>query len=843
MPLLVLCCACNPARKLKEHEYLLEKNIILDKYTGLDKAEIETFIRQKPNRKIAKLVEFHLWLYNQVDQGKMKRVKVRRNEKYERYNAKAQERTNAKNKKIDKENERIKVENRIRKEKGKRLKKLRKLKKPRLKDKEKLSWRESLLEIGEAPTILDTFLTKVSRDQMQKYLITKGYFKSTVRDSTVLVEFKRRLFFKYHKKRAYVYYKISPSKPYTIRHLGYKIADEQLAYHILQDSINGLIKPNMRYDADMLQGERERIVKTQKNNGYYDFAQDYIYYLVDTNLRSNQMDITLCIKKFAYKPGDNPDTVLYRNHTRYYIHNIYVVPHYLPGQKNLPYSDSIVYNDVIFLSNGPLKYRRTDLFSKIMFGKGQLYHYGLSEETYNKFADLRAFKNISIQYRQNSESPEKLDCFIYLSPILKQNFVVEWEGTNTSGNLGVAGNIVYQNRNTLKGAELLELKLRGGLTAQKNLTGNDEPVKTTNLNFLDAFNTFQFGPELNFYIPKQLFPFSLFSFSKNASPKTIFTSSLNYQKRPEFSRTLTNVSYGFQFKSGDHVRQNIVPFEFNIISADLSNGFKEQLDQSHDFFLKNSFADHVTTVSRYSLTYNDQIGSQQNRRILTYFKTNIESSGNILRGLFDLADKPQDDLGRYHILKVPFAQFLRIDLDLRVYKNIRQHSRLVFRAAGGVGKPLYNLRVLPYEKSFFGGGPNSIRAWKSRALGPGSYAQPDTGNVNFDKLGDAQLEFNLEYRFNLYKFLNGAWFIDAGNIWLRKPDPLKPGGDFKLLNFYKEIATGSGFGLRADFSFFIIRLDAAFKLYNPALPEGDRWMLNKKPLRTTIFNFGIGYPF
>ncbi len=814
--------ACNPTKKLQEHEYLLEKNIILDKHTGLDNTEIETFIRQQPNRKIAKLIEFHLWLYNQIDQGKMKRKKAARNAKYDEINNKRIENYKLKNAKRDK--------------KGKPIKK------PKLKDKEKLTWRENVLEIGEAPTILDSFLTKVSHEQMQKYLKTKGYFNSVVKDSVVLKKYDKFLFFKYNKKRAYIYYKISKSVPYTIKNFSTKITDGQLAYYVSQDSLNSLVKPGMRYDADILQKERERIVKSQKNNGYFDFSQEYIYYLVDTNLHSHQINLTLCVKNFAYKPADNPDTVLLREHIRYYINNIFVITDYSLNNKNQFFKDTIPYNDVVFLSNGLLKYRKKDLYNKIIFGKGQLFNYELSEATYNKFADLRAFKNINIQYKVSPGETDKLDCYILLSPIYKQNFLVETEGTNTFGNLGIAGNFVYQNKNAFKGAELLELKFRGGLTAQKNLTTGDQAINNSSLSFLQAFNTFQFGPELNLYIPKQLFPFSVFKFSKNANPKTIFTSSFNYQQRPEFARTLSNISYGFQFKTGEYVRQTITPFEFNIIKANLTDAFKEKLDESNDFFLKNSFADHITTVSRYSYTYNNQIATAQGKkRIFTYFKLNIESGGNILRGIFNLTGQVKDSLGRYHILKVPFAQFLRVDYDYRLYKNIRKNSRLVFRAAGGVGKPLHNLRVLPYEKSFFGGGPNSVRAWKSRALGPGGYLQ--TGTTNFDKLGDAQLEFNLEYRFNIYKFLNGAWFIDAGNIWLRKPDAAKPGGDFKLNSFYKEFAVGNGFGLRADFSFFILRFDAAFKIHDPALPEGDRWMFDKKPLQTTVINFGIGYPF
>jgi hypothetical protein len=222
-------------------------------------------------------------------------------------------------------------------------------------------------------------------------------------------------------------------------------------------------------------------------------------------------------------------------------------------------------------------------------------------------------------------------------------------------------------------------------------------------------------------------------------------------------------------------------------------------------------------------------------------KFDVESGGNVLRGIYNLTGQPKDTAGRYQILNIPFAQFLRVAFDYRIFKNIRKLSKLVFRATGGFGKPLDNLKVLPYEKSFFSGGPNSIRAWRARTIGPGSYNQKN--DANFDKIGDAQLEFNIEYRFNIYKFLNGAWFLDAGNIWILNEDKNKPGADFKINRFYKEFATGSGFGLRADFSFFILRLDAAFKLFDPTYDENNRFTFDKKPLKNTVLNFGIGYPF
>ena len=224
-------------------------------------------------------------------------------------------------------------------------------------------------------------------------------------------------------------------------------------------------------------------------------------------------------------------------------------------------------------------------------------------------------------------------------------------------------------------------------------------------------------------------------------------------------------------------------------------------------------------------------------------KTTISSSGNILRGFYDATNQPKDTMGSYRIFNTPFSQFVKIELDYRFYFQMRKQSKLVYRFAGGIGKTLANLSVLPYEQSFFSGGPNGIRAWRARTLGPGGY-DPSNSTARYDKIGDFQLESNIEYRFHIFKSFYGAWFVDAGNVWTIRTDPNKLNGNFELNRFYKEIAIGSGLGIRYDFSFFVLRLDAAVRVRDPQYAENNRWTFDKKPLRSsTILNFGIGYPF
>ena len=816
--------SCKINKHLKDNEYLLQKNVIKQNGTAIENAELEAFIRQKPNRKILKLVRFNLWLYNQVDQQKMIAKKEKRNLKYDRINLKRIEKCDIKNEK--------------RAAKGKSIKQA------RLKNKDKSTFRESILEAGEPPVILDTLLTKITKNQMQKFIFSRGYFNSKVRDSLV-IDVKN--------KRAKTFYFISKSTPYEIREVNYKIEDPLIDYFIMNDTIHSLVKHNSIYNQDVFEKERERITEAQLNNGYFYFAPEYVYYLVDTNLAGQNVNVTIGIKMFAKNYSESSDSIINVNHPRYYIENVYVIPESIQdfrGKSDAAYmKDTLEYNGLKILYNSKLRFHKRDLTRDISISPGQLYQQKFSEETYKGLSALKVFKSVYIQYIKNPKYSDKLDCYIVCQPLIKQSLTIESEGTNTSGNLGIAGSLVFQNKNAFKGAELIELKLRGSITAQQQLNKNETTANDITA-IKSTFNTIQFGPELNFYFPRPLFPFTLFYYKKDATekryfiqPKTILNLSVNYQSNTGFNRIISTISYGFKFTNNKGLyTYEVIPFETYSVKAKLSESFKANLIGLNDFFLLNSFQDHITTISRVSVIFNNQI--IEKKRNLMYLKMSLSSSGNILRGLYSATNQVQDAQGRYLITGIPFSQFVKFDTDFRYYLKIRKLGKLAYRLAGGVGKPLKNLSSMPYEQSFFAGGPNNNRAWRARTLGPGSYSQPDSVNARFDKIGNVQLETNLEYRFNIFKSIYGAWFVDAGNIWLSYNDPTKPNGEFKLDQFYKDIAIGSGFGLRYDFSFFVLRLDAAMRVHDPQFAQGKKWVLGKQTLReSAILNFGIGYPF
>jgi outer membrane translocation and assembly module TamA len=814
--------SCSVKKYLKENEYLVERNVIKHDNLKIDQSELNSFIRQKPNRKILKIVPFNLWLYFQIDQKKMIYFREKRDLKYDRINEKRIEKNRIKNEK--------------RKRKGKPLKF------PKLKSKDKLTLRESILDAGEAPVILDSSITRITDSQLKKFVFSRGYFDSNVRDSLV---------FNKRRKTVQEFYFISKSEPYYIKNINYKIEDPLMEYFIFNDTMESVIKRNSIYNEDLMQKERERISERQLNNGYFLFAPEYIYFEVDTNLSGKEINLTIGLKKFIDPMIKNTDTVIYKSHPRFYIENVFVVPEFVPdfnGKINDIYcKDTTFYNDIKILHNESLKIKKKDLLRDVTVSPGQLYQQNLSENTFKGLSSLNVFRNVFIQYVPNLTFPDRLDCYILCQPKVKQALSFQTEGTNTSGNLGIAGSLVFQNKNMFKGAEQLELKLKGSIAAQRQFNADQTADEIKDVQ--STFNTIEFGPELNLFVPRPLFPFTLFYYKKDAfekryfsQPKTIFHLSTNFQRRQEFSRTIYNLSYGFKFSNSKGLfNYEILPIETYMVKAQLYGNFRNDLFALNDFFLLNSFIDHITTLSRISVGYNNQ--RIKNKKLLMYLKMNLSSSGNILRGAYSLANQPKDSLGRYQISNIPFSQFVKIEGDYRFYLKIRKLGQVVWRIAGGFGKPLDNLSVLPYEQSFFGGGPNGVRAWRARTLGPGGFDQ-SLSSTRFDKIGNIQLESNFEYRFHLFKSFYGAWFVDAGNIWTSYTDPQKPNGKFQSSEFYKEIAIGSGFGLRYDFSFFILRFDLAVRVRDPQYAENDRWMFDKQPIRkTTILNFGIGYPF
>jgi hypothetical protein len=816
--------SCNPTKKLQPHEYLLDKvEIVNAKETNQPKENFEAFYRQKPNRKLFRYVHFFVWWYNLFDEEKIKQKRIARNLKYDKINSERVLRAEKKNEE--------------------RVKKGKKTKTPKLKDKSTLLLVESVRDIGEPAVIFDSSLTEQTRLQLVKFLFSKGYFNNRVTDT---IEFDK------NSKKLTTKYILYPRAPYTVNKITYLMEDERLGAMVLKDTINTLLKTGMQYDTEKLQAERQRITDFALNNGYFYFENAYVNFDIDSNYNNNSVSVVINLKKFAKAASSSNDSLIYVNHPRMKVENVYIITEAVYGDiKEAKFTDTLKTkkDGTVFLLNKRLAYRQPIIINNTDIYRGQWFRKDTSERTYKQLLGLGIFKNVTIKFIKNDNYSTRLDCYIICNPLLKQSLTAETEGTNTSGNLGIDGSVVYQNKNFFRGGELIEFKLQAAILAQRQFA-NDT---TTYINSVEdavdlgrlqkTFNTIQFGPEFTFSVPRAFFPFSLLPFKKDMLPRTYVKTSLNYQASPEFSRVITNIDYGFNFLSyKGRLRHNFVPFEAYLVRAKLASSYIDYLQNLNDAFLLNSFNDHITTLSKYSITYTSKENSNTSRKTVHYLKATLSSSGNILRQYFKSTSATPDSLGRYLLFKIPFAQFVKGDIDYRIYIPVRAKSRLVYRVAGGIGKPLQNLGVLPYEQSYFSGGPNSVRAWRARTLGPGGY-NPGEIQTRYDKIGDILLEGNVEYRFHIIKSFNGALFVDAGNVWRLKKDETKPNGEFIISNFPDQIAIGGGMGIRWDLSFFVLRFDLAAPLKDPKYPIGDRWTFDKEPWKQLVANFGIGYPF
>ena len=824
-------------KRLANGEVLLKKVIIKCDNPAISKDDLYSYVKQKPNRKLLGLNTIHLLkrgsigkkglltdgsgypLYliinNFANPKRELKRKIRRDERFAKkmlqYNG------NSKGKKQNKEPKKHKTLG------------------------------EFLMNIGEAPSLIDSNKTNRSVNQILSYLNNKGYFGSTVDDTVIYPQLQKN-----RRQKAIQCYIIHPSQPYTLRSIAWDIKDEGIAIAIVSDTATEYcqIKRNMNYDFDSFEAERDRITKLLKNKGYYKFSKDYIRFSIDSTIGSHQADVQITINKQELKLNDSSFANV--NHQQFTIRNIYIKSLFdlqqLREDKDISNYDTTLYRNLLFLRNKDsiygtniekiLKFKPYILEQRISFRKDIIFRQLDYETTYRQLTNLRVFRQVVIDPIEVGDN--KLDMYIKLFPFSKQSYTAQFEGTTNSGsNLGIGGSVSYENNNLYGGAEILRLGIKGGTEVQQtiNASSNSENL---------GFNTIQIGADASLNIPREFFPFSLLVNKKKLPEKmttqdrrTVFLSSFNYQSRSDYDRTLANVSYGYTFKYLKNGKISFFPIELNIVKVKPKAGLLELL-QNPDPLLQYRFTDHLIQNLRITYILNKQ---KNNNGDILFLKIDGESSGLLLREFFELSKINPDANGSYEIAKIPFSHYIRLFADGRFNKAIGAYQRLVGRSALGIGLPLSNYPTLPLEKSFYSGGANGIRAWEARTLGPGSYIIPS--DQKYAQFGDIQLEYNLELRFRITKTLNGAAFIDGGNIWILKKDSSRPNADFsfKKMNFLNDLAFGPGFGLRYDLSFFIVRLDWAFKLRDPSYPIGERWYNPSQRKLSSNLNFGIGYPF
>ncbi|WP_228526638.1 MULTISPECIES: BamA/TamA family outer membrane protein [unclassified Flavobacterium] len=668
-------------------------------------------------------------------------------------------------------------------------------------------------KVGEEPVLFSKVDLDYNASVLRNFTENRGYFKVRVSaDSTA------------KNKRATAEYIVQPKRQYKIKNVKFPEDSSALGKAIARTSRRSLLKPGNPYDLDVIKNERERIDARLKEKGYYYFNPDYILAQVDSSKGDYEVNIRLKIK------SETPE----KAKEAYKIDKIVVYPNFSISKDSVKYKkeDIVQYNDFTIIDTAntfnPRVFDRT-----IYFKKGDFYNRKDHNLTLNRFVNLGTFNFVKNEFKPSDSLKNTLDAYYYLTLLPKKFIRVEVLGkTNSASYTGTEVNVNWNNRNLFRGAELLTVSVFGGADFQLSGQNNGK-------------NIYKLGAETSLTWPRFITPFKKFSGSSEFVPRTKATLRYEFQNRTQlYALNSFNASFGYLWKENIRKEHQLNIMDITYVSPNNVTPEYRQ-DILEDPALGKVIEKQLIFGPTYSFTYTNTM--QKRKKNTFYFNGELDLAGNIT-GLATGANVKKNDTIK--IFDVPFSQYVKVKADFRHYLKLGKESELASRIIVGAGIPYGNSGALPTSKQFVVGGTNSIRAFRARTLGPGSYLNTETTNSYLpDQSGDLKLEFSTEYRAKLFSIVRGALFVDAGNIWLMNADPNKPGAEISK-DFMKEIAVGAGAGLRFDLSFLILRTDLAFPLRKPYLPENERWVIDdinfgSGPWRkeNLILNIAIGYPF
>ncbi|SHG17649.1 Outer membrane protein assembly factor BamA [Flavobacterium micromati] len=668
-------------------------------------------------------------------------------------------------------------------------------------------------KVGEPPVLYSQVDLEYNKSVLQNFTENSGYFNSrSTADST------RR------GKKASAKYIVNPAKQYKIREVKFPNDSTIIAVALAKTKLTSLLKEKDGYNLEVIKQERIRIDVRLKEKGFYYFNPDYLLIQVDSTVADHQVDLLIKVKEKTPELAETP----------YKINKIIVYPNFAIGNDSVKADSNAVtkYKDFTIIDSENLFKPR--IFDRALtFKKNDLYNRTNHNLTLNRLVNFGTFKFVKNQFKVADTTGNFLDAYYYLTPLPKKSLQLELLAkTNSANYTGTELNLNWSNRNAFRGAELLTISAFGGLEVQVSGQNN-------------GFNVYRFGSEANLIWPRLVAPFNLNSPS-GFIPKTKLTLGYEFQNRTKlYSLQTFRGSFGYLWKESDQKEHLLNVTEITYASPQNVTALYEAK------ILENASLGKVIEKQlifgpTYSYTYTNT--AQAAKKHTLYYKGTIDLAGNIT-GLTTGANVKKGDTIK--VFNVPFSQFIKIENDFRHYLKLRGESQLASRIIVGAGYTYGNSSEMPFIKQFFIGGTNSLRAFRARSIGPGSFNSAPTTVNSFlpDESGDIKLEINTEYRAKIYGLVKGALFIDAGNIWLLNENSEKPGAKFSN-KFLSELAVGAGAGLRFDFSFLILRTDLAFPIRKPYLSEGNRWVMDKidfgsAPWRkeNLIFNIAIGYPF
>jgi outer membrane protein insertion porin family len=695
------------------------------------------------------------------------------------------------------------------------------------------------MQWGEPIAVYDSAAVVLTEERIGDYLFSNGYFRGSVTSEVKIRGARGRI--------VEVSYLLEPGRPYRLDSIAYEVTDSLIS-KILQDHMRAShIRRGDRFNQDNFTRERERIDLLMKEYGYYDFSRQYIEYEVDTvNAGPDKLVGVRVIINDPERRG---------YHKQFAIDSVQFTTDASvarPGRAR----KSRMYRDIHFQYFDD-NYNLKILSQRVFLQPGELYSRTKTLNTQRQLANVDAFKFINISF---DSTGGKFVANIYSSPSPRYEWSNEAGVNVTQGFPGPFYSISFRKRNLFKGLETFELSGRFGFEGVASVTREQNIYKST-----------EAGVNASFTFPQFLFPFperTRFRLAKY-NPKTRLTTGYAFTDRPEYRRTAVSLNGTYTWQNNRNLAYSLTPLNISVIdtanlSTDFRNLLQQQLNEFGNFSLVNSFSPSFVNSVIFGLIWNkNNYGNIE--RNSKFLRTQLETGGTI----WNFVDP--EIVTRFDL---QYFKYIRLSADYRVINVINPTTTFAYRINTGVAYSYADNKSLPYEKFFFAGGSNSIRAWRPRRLGPGSLKPPESGDPVADgrysyaieKPAEILLEGSAELRKKLFGFVSGALFIDAGNVWTFEnrtrlsPQQQQGNPQFRFSEFYREIAVGTGFGLRFDFTFLILRFDVGIKMIDPARDEGDRFVLDKvkfwRPYaretgentytgfrEPVIYNVGIGYSF
>jgi outer membrane protein assembly factor BamA len=660
------------------------------------------------------------------------------------------------------------------------------------------------------PILISDVNPELRSAKIENDLFDRGYFHT---NAWAVVDTSKR-----NTRKAKVSYYVNLKPPAYYGKVSVDTISHPVDSLISRDDFMKKIKKGDQFNLEKLKTSRVDLSRRIQENGYYYFIPEFIDLKADTTVGKNRLDLVISRNKslpesvlFVYKIN----TILIRNSQ---------------GKDTVSVArDTTVFDGIKIISAGNIL-KPYILGNSVFFRKGDIYSYKAFQNTTTRLNNVGVFKYVNISYLKNLTDSLSHLLDVKIDLIMADNINLDFESdlaTKSSGYFGPLLSVSISHGNAFKGAERLKLGLTGGFEWQWGTKSNNQ---------LGNFS-YQFGITSGLSFPRIILPFSTGKGSSMLLQRTNINLDLSILNRTAYYKMFsTRTSLNYQWSKNKNIQHSFSPVYINSVNL-LATTPEFDSVVNENIYIKKSFEEQFIIGSKYEFTYNNTLVVKPNN---FFFQGGIYTSGNLI-DLFAQRNKEPSERP-YTFANNIYSQYLKFTTDFRYYRNGFNKS-LVFRLFTGMGIPYGNSTALPYVEQFFSGGAYSLRGFTARYLGPGSYHSVDNSGY-IDQSGDIKLESNLEFRFDMSKLLKGALFVETGNIWLVNEDENRPGSKFDINTFYDQLAVDTGFGLRFDFTFFVLRADIGFPLRTPYKTDGSNWVNNAgKILGNGLFNLAIGYPF